>query len=83
MGHFHQLIDLGNVVVNGSLKGYDEWTASMNFNFEMPQQAFWLTDPKWGKTIRAPIRVQSKEEDWSTVEDECEADWLLGVGDAA
>jgi transposase len=79
MGHFHQLIDMGSVIVNGSLKGYDEWTASMNFNFELPKQAFWLTDPKHGKTITAPIRVQSEEEDWDFDSDEFEANWLQGA----
>lgn len=62
MGHWHQYTDLGRLVVNGSLKGYDEWAASMNFGFEPPQQAFWLTDPKWGRTVRAPIHVLSEEE---------------------
>ncbi|BES72184.1 hypothetical protein RE428_32020 [Marinobacter nanhaiticus D15-8W] len=79
MGHFHQLIDMGSVIVNGSLKGYDEWTASMNFNFEYPQQAFFLTDPKWGKTITAPVRVMSDQEDWNFNEDELEATWLQGA----
>ncbi|WP_372966609.1 hypothetical protein [Marinobacter sp.] len=78
MGHFHQLIDLGSVVVNGSLKGYDEWTASMNFNFEAPQQAFWLTDPKHGKTIRAPIRVTSDDEEWDFSGDDKTESWLMG-----
>lgn len=79
MGHFHQLIDMGSVIVNGSLKGYDEWTASMNFNFELPKQAFWLTDPKHGKTITAPIRVQSENEEWDFDSDAFEANWLKGA----
>ena len=79
MGHFHQLIDMGSVIVNGSLKGYDEWTASMNFNFELPKQAFWLTDPKHGKTITAPIRVQSDAEIWDFDEIDVDAHWLKGA----
>lgn len=74
MGHFHKLIDMGSVIVNGSLKGYDEWTASMNFDFEVPQQAFFLTDPKWGKTLTAPVHVLGKNENWS--KPEFQVDWL-------
>jgi predicted phosphodiesterase len=64
LGHWHQLKDLGKVVINGSLKGYDEFSARCNFGFEAPQQAFWLTDPKHGKTITAPIHCYADNEDW-------------------
>lgn len=57
IGHFHQLKDLGSVLINGSLKGYDEYAASFNFDFELPRQLFFLTDPVHGKTISAPIHV--------------------------
>lgn len=43
LGHWHQLIQLQRLIVNGSLKGYDEYAASGNFGFEPPQQALWLT----------------------------------------
>ena len=64
LGHFHQLLDLGNTVVNGSLKGYDEYAALNNFAFEEPRQAFFLTDPKYGKTFFNPIHVGSSKETW-------------------
>ena len=64
MGHFHQLIDGGKFMINGSLKGYDEFAASCNFGFELPRQLFWLTDPVYGKTITAPIHVYKKGEGW-------------------
>ena len=72
MGHWHQLGHFKGLIVNGSLKGYDEWVASMNFDYEPPQQALWLTDPSWGKTIDAPVHCLSDEEGWSkeTEEDE-------------
>lgn len=79
MGHFHQLIDMGAAIVNGSLKGYDEWTASMNFGFQPPQQAFFLIDPKWGKTITAPVHVQSDKENWAAGDYSIEAEWLKGA----
>lgn len=55
MGHWHQYIHLLRLIVNGSLKGYDEYAYSNNFGFELPQQAFWMTHPKYGMTLRAPI----------------------------
>lgn len=66
MGHWHQLAHFKGVIVNGSLKGYDEYAAISNFEYEPPQQALWLTDPRWGKTIDAPIHVRSDEEDWGS-----------------
>lgn len=64
MGHWHQLAHVRGLVINGSLKGYDEYAAISNFDFEPPQQAFWLVDPKWGKTIDAPVHVLGDDEYW-------------------
>ena len=64
MGHFHQLIFDQAIIVNGSLKGYDDYAIGKHFGFQPPQQAFWLTDPDHGITLRAPIRVVSKDEGW-------------------
>ena len=64
MGHWHQYAMAKSLIINGSLKGYDEYAYQSNFDFEPPQQAFWVTDPKHGKTISAPIRCKSKSEGW-------------------
>jgi hypothetical protein len=61
MGHFHTLMDMGDIIVNGSLKGLDEYAMAGNFGFERPQQAFWLTEPKHGKTMFSPIHVDDGE----------------------
>jgi hypothetical protein len=58
MGHFHQLSDLGNVVVNGSLIGYSPYAVSINAPYEPPQQAFFLVDPDHGKCMSTPIWVE-------------------------
>lgn len=58
MGHWHQLVDAGPVLVNGSLKGYDEFAHNMNFRPEPAQQAFWLTDPEHGKIFSGPLFVE-------------------------
>jgi len=55
MGHFHQLIQLHSLIVNGSLKGYDEYAASNNFKFESPRQALWITHPEVGITFSMPV----------------------------
>lgn len=61
MGHWHQLIQLTRLIVNGSLKGYDEYAYSNNFSFEVPQQALWLTHPKYGITYRMPVRLDEPQ----------------------
>jgi hypothetical protein len=62
IGHWHQRMDLGSVLINGSTKGYDEYALFHNFNFEPPQQSLWVTTPERGKTFSAPIFVMSDEE---------------------
>jgi hypothetical protein len=57
LGHWHQYMHLTRLIVNGSLKGYDEYAYNSNFGFEQPQQALWLTHPKHGITYRMPVFV--------------------------
>ena len=61
MGHWHQYMHLSRLIVNGSLKGYDEYAYSNNFGFEAPQQALWITHPKHGITFRMPVYVDEKQ----------------------
>lgn len=58
LGHWHQLIQLQRLIVNGSLKGYDEYAYTNNFPFEPPRQALWLTHPQHGITFSAPVNVE-------------------------
>lgn len=65
MGHWHQYLSTPSLVVNGSLKGYDEYAMVSNFAFEQPQQAFAIVTPEKGLTIQAPIFVvDRKREKW-------------------
>ena len=57
IGHFHQLIQLQRLIVNGSLKGYCEYAYSNNFGFEPPRQALWITHPLHGITFSCPVNV--------------------------
>lgn len=65
LGHWHQLIYGPNWIVNGSLKGYDEYAFTMNFGYEVPAQASWLMTPEHGRTWSAPIYCQDRKlEGW-------------------
>lgn len=57
IGHWHQLIQLQRLIVNGSLKGYCEYANSNNFGYEVPRQALWLTHPEHGITLSMPVNV--------------------------
>lgn len=62
MGHWHQLAFIRGLIINGSVKGYDEYAYVSNFAYEPAQQAFWVTDPMHGITIKAPIHVVADNE---------------------
>jgi hypothetical protein len=55
MGHWHQYLSLKGIIVNGSLKGYDEYAMSNRFSYEEPRQALWFTHPKHGITFQVPV----------------------------
>ncbi len=57
-GHWHQYIDTGRIVVNGSVIGYNAYAMSIKATPEPPQQAFYLLDSKRGKTCKSPIWVR-------------------------
>ena len=59
MGHWHQYIHTERYIVNGSMKGYDEYAAQGNFGFEPPRQALWVTHPKFGINWRMPVLCES------------------------
>lgn len=58
LGHWHTYMHLTRVLVNGSLKGYDEFANSCNFGFELPQQSLHITHPKHGVTFRMPVYAE-------------------------
>lgn len=62
MGHWHQCIFLRKLIVNGSIKGYDEYAYNSNFPFEPPAQQLWITHPKHGKTFNMPVYVDEDTE---------------------
>jgi hypothetical protein len=60
IGHFHQYLDLGYGVVNGSLIGYNAYAQSIGAEPEPPQQAFYLLDSKRGKCQKTPLWVDEE-----------------------
>ncbi|MCA9367609.1 hypothetical protein KC887_05120 [Candidatus Kaiserbacteria bacterium] len=63
MGHWHSLVFGPSFIVNGSLKGYDEYAFTQNFGYEPPAQAAWLMTPEHGKTWTAPIFSQDRDKE--------------------
>jgi hypothetical protein len=58
LGHFHQLFDGGDFIVNGSLIGYNTFAQAIKASaIEEPRQAFWLVHARKGgqKSVTAPI----------------------------
>jgi hypothetical protein len=55
LGHFHQFLDGGSFIVNGSLIGYNAYAIRIGAKFEPPRQAFFLINSQHGKSIVAPI----------------------------
>lgn len=65
LGHWHQYISTPSMIVNGSLKGFDEYALLMGFGFEQPQQALAIVTPEKNITIQAPVFcLDRKKEKW-------------------
>lgn len=65
MGHWHQYISTPSLIVNGSMKGYDEYAMINNFGFEVPQQALAIVTPQHNVTFQCPVFfTDRKKEKW-------------------
>lgn len=65
IGHWHQYVSTPGMVINGSLKGYDEYAWINNFGFEVPQQALAIVTPEHNITFQAPVFCQNRtKEKW-------------------
>lgn len=62
-GHWHQYLDTGRLVVNGSVIGFNAYAMSIKAEPEEPQQAFYLLDSKRGKTCKSPVWVRERGQD--------------------
>jgi hypothetical protein len=61
IGHWHTLWQSRRLLVNGSLKGYDEFAYNLNLPYESPMQALWITHPERGITFSVPVHVEPKK----------------------
>lgn len=62
-GHWHTLFwGGGTFIANGSLKGYDEYAYRMNFQYQAPAQALWITHPEKGITFQMPVLADDTQE---------------------
>lgn len=51
MGHWHTYMPTPRIIINGSLKGYDEFAMlALRAKPEAPSQALWMCHPKYGIT---------------------------------
>ena len=55
VAHFHKLYQAAQLIMNGCIKGYDAYSLSNNFPFEVPQQSLFLTHPKYGINHFMPV----------------------------
>lgn len=70
-GHWHQRIALSHLIVNNSLKGYDEYAAHNNFRFSLPSQNLWTTHPdvgiNWEMQVFADKPTKRDAAEWVSV----------------
>lgn len=72
MGHWHQMLWLPGVIVNGALKGYDEYARlAIRAPYSRPSQALWFVHPEHGITAKWEVflekaRKSDGENQWLT-----------------
>ena len=55
MGHFHTVTIASGLIVNGSLKGTDEYAVRSNFGLEPPSQMAWVHSHEHGPVCFVPV----------------------------
>lgn len=63
MGHWHQRICLPDVMVNGSLIGYNSYAMGGGFKFEAPVQSMRMLDPDRWCSSDIPLWVAERSDD--------------------
>ena len=59
LGHWHQSLWLPGVIVNNTLKGFDEYARSaLRAAPSTPSQSLWLEHPKWGRTAHREVLLE-------------------------
>ena len=63
MGHWHHSYFLHDLIVGGSVIGYDEYAYTSNFPMEQPLSALWLTTPERGVTAYYPVQLMDRDQE--------------------
>lgn len=61
LGHWHQLMSVKGMRINGAGKGLDEWALGQGFDYELPAQDLWITHPDHHITAQWPIYLEKKD----------------------
>jgi predicted phosphodiesterase len=71
MGHWHQALWLPGIIVNGALKGYDEYARlAIRAPYSRPSQQLWFVHPEYGITARWEVfldRVRNFQDNTQTL----------------
>lgn len=51
IGHWHQLLDVGEAIVNGSLIGYNAFAMFIKAEYERPKQAFFIINKRYNAKV--------------------------------
>lgn len=63
MGHWHQYLTLPGVIVNGALKGYDEYARlALRVPYTRPSQALWFSHPEHGITAHWQVYLEGQQQ---------------------
>lgn len=61
-GHWHQTLWLPRVIVNNTLKGFDEYAQkALRAPPSVPSQSLWFEHPRYGKTMHREVYVEEPE----------------------
>lgn len=70
-GHWHQTLNLPGIMINNTLKGYDEFSMKcLRAVPALPSQTLFFVHPKWGKTQYREIYLEDKgviDKNWVSV----------------
>lgn len=74
IGHWHQQLWLPGIIVNNTLKGWDEYAKnSLRAPPSTPSQSLWLEHPKYGRTAMREVLLEDPATDGSP-------DWVSVFG---
>lgn len=63
MGHWHQTLWLPSAIVNGALKGYDEYARlQLRAPYSRPSQSLWFTHPEHGITAKWEVFLEGRKQ---------------------